>query len=88
MSQEEFLRMKKLREAIIPDVVIDDILTKLDNEELELIADSLLGALNGGCDEFFHRLFEELIPRMIDNDKHGKWKLIRDTLVKRWNEKL
>lgn len=60
------------------DESVDILLAKLNDDDLELIGDSLLASLNGDCDEFFHRLFEKLIPTRIMEDKSDKWRAVCD----------
>lgn len=71
-----------MRDAIIGDIVIDDIFEKLDWEELELISESLVSALDGSCDEFCYRLFENLLPERLENDRNGHWHAVQDFLKK------
>lgn len=84
MNERERQAFKRMKDALIRDVAIDDILEKLNDDEMELIGDSLIAALNGGCDEFFHRLFEELVPNRIEDDKSGKWKAVQAFLQNIW----
>ena len=68
------------------DPSISRLLAKLDDDEMELIGDSLIAAINGGCDEFFHRLFEVLIPERIVCDKSGKWNAVQAMLDRLYGE--
>ncbi len=72
--------------AWIDDPSIPEILEKLEDDEIELIGDSLLAAIDGGCDEFFHRLFEALVPKRIECDKSGKWTAIKAMLDRLYGE--
>ena len=76
--------LKRLRDAVSGDIVIDDILEKLNFEEMELIGDLLIAALNGSRDEFSHRLFDELLAQGLENDRHGKWKAIQAFIENIW----
>lgn len=84
MHAKERQAFNRLRDALIGDFVIDDILEKLSHDEMELIGDSLIGALNGSCDEFCHRLLEELLAYGLEHDSHDKWKAVQVFLENIW----
>ena len=84
--EEDRLHKIPLSYACMDDASISEILEKLNDDEMELIGDSLIAAIDGGCDEFFHRLFEELIPMRITNDKGGKWTAVHAMLDRLYNK--
>lgn len=77
MNAYEEQGFKCIQKAIKEDMVIDRLLDKLNREEMDLICDSLINALNTKCDEFCNRLFDELIAHGIDHNRRSRWQEIQ-----------